>query len=199
MRNRTSFYMGLILIFIGGGALYNSLFLENLFSIQNLWPLFILLPGLYLEIDYFANYRHRDASVLIPGGILSLIGIYYLIKEFIPLVDNITSPVFMVIIGVALLQYYAAKPLDRGLLVISLTLIVLGLFLIYGRVLGEFPYWFNFGTIRALMILLLGLYLVARTSRKEKKPDSSYRPRESYGQGPKSNPSVDPSSDIPKE
>ncbi len=199
MRNRTSLYMGLILILIGGGALYNSLFLENLFSIENLWPLFILLPGLYLEIDYFTNYRHRDPSVLIPGGILTLVGVYYLIKEFLPLMDNITSPVFMVIIGVALLQYYAAKPLDRGLLVISITLIALGLFIIYGRIMGQFPYWFNFSTIRALMILLLGLYLVARTSRKEKKPDSSYRPRESYRREPKVDKSEESSSQIPKE
>lgn len=180
MRNRTSFYMGLILILIGGGALYNSLFLENLFTIENLWPLFILLPGLYLEVDYFSNYRRRDASILIPAGILTLVGLYFMIKEFVPLIDSINSPVFMIIIGVALLQYYAAKPVDRGLLVISITLILLGLFLIYGRIIGEFPYWFNFGTVRALAILLLGLYLVARTSKRDKKPDSSYRPRESY-------------------
>ncbi len=180
MRNRTSLYMGLILILIGGGALYNSLFLEDLFSIENLWPLFIMLPGLYLEIDYFTNFRRRDPSVLIPGGILTLIGLFFLLKEFLPLMNSITSPVIMMIIGLALLQYYAAKPVDRGMLVISITLIVLGLFMIYGRVIGQFPYWFNYNTIRALVILLLGLYLVARTSRKDRKPDSSYRPRESY-------------------
>lgn len=199
MRNRTSFYMGLILILIGGGALYNSLFLENLFTIENLWPLFILLPGLYLEIDYFTNYRRRDASVLIPGGILTLTGIYFMVKEFIPLMDSVTSPVFMVIIGVALLQYYAAKPEDRGMLVISITLILLGLFLIYGRIIGEFPYWFNFSTIRALILLLLGLYLVARTTKKDKKPDSTYRPRESYRREPKAKPQEEPSSNQPKE
>jgi len=44
MRNRTSYYIGLILIIIGGAALYNAVFLDNLFSMRNMWPLFILLP-----------------------------------------------------------------------------------------------------------------------------------------------------------
>ena len=83
MRNKTSYYIGLILILIGGGALYNAIFLNDLFSMRNMWPLFILLPGLFLEIDYFSNYRYRDASVLIPGGLLTLIGGYFLLKEFV--------------------------------------------------------------------------------------------------------------------
>ncbi len=190
MRNKTLFYMGLILILIGGGALYNSLFLENLFTLSNLWPLFILLPGLYMEIDYFSNHRRRDPRVLIPGGFLTLAGLYFMINEFMPLRDSITYPVFIVILGVSILQYYIVKPSDLGLLVISLALILFGSFLIYARLIGEFPIWFNLGTIRALGILLLGLYLVARASKKEKKPDSSYRPRESYQQN--SNPKEEP-------
>ena len=190
MRNKTLFYMGFILILIGGGALYNSLFLENLFTLSNLWPLFILLPGLYMEIDYFSNHQRRDPRVLIPGGFLTLAGLYFMVNEFMPLRDSITYPVFIVVLGVAILQYYIVKPSDRGLLVISLTLILFGSFLIYARLIGEFPIWFNLGTIRALGILLLGLYLVARASKKEKKPDSSYRPRESYQRD--SIPTVDP-------
>ena len=180
MRNRTSYYIGLILIIIGGAALYNSLFLDNLFSMRNMWPLFILLPGLFLEIDYFSNFRHRDASVLIPGGILTLTGSFFLIKEFLPIMDSLSSPIFMVILGLALLQYYVAKPKDRGLLVISLALIIIGVFLAYGRYLGEFPYWLNFNTVRAFAVLLLGVYLVFRTTGREKKPDSTYRPKETY-------------------
>lgn len=179
MRNRTS-YIGLILIIIGGAALYNSLFLDNLFSMRNMWPLFILLPGLFLEIDYLTNYRRRDASVLIPGGILSLTGAFFLIKQFVPIMDTLSSPIFMVILGLSLLQYYVAKPKDRGILVISMALILIGVFLGYGRYLGEFPYWLNFNTVRAFAILLLGVYLVFRTSTRDRKPDSTYRPKETY-------------------
>ena len=180
MRNRTSYYIGLILIIIGGAALYNALFLDNLFSMRNLWPLFILLPGLFLEIDYFTNYKRRDASLLIPAGILTLTGTFFLIKQFLPIMDSMSSPIFMVILGLALLQYYVAKPKDRGILVISLALILIGVFLGYGRYLGEFPYWLNFNTVRAFAILLLGVYLVFRTSTRDRKPDSSYRPKETY-------------------
>lgn len=184
MRNKTLFFIGLILILIGGGALYNSLFLEDLFSLRNLWPLFILIPGLYLEIDYFSHHKRRDPVVLIPGGFLTLAGLYFMINEFSPFMDTLTNPILIIILGFALLQYYVAKPKDRGLLVISFALILFGSFLIYARVLGEFPYWFNLGTVRAFGILLLGLYLVARASKKDKKPDSTYRPRESYQKNP---------------
>ncbi len=180
MRNRTSYYIGLILIIVGGAALYNALFLDNLFSMRNLWPLFILLPGLFLEIDYFTNYKRRDASMLIPAGILTLTGTFFLIKQFLPIMDSMSSPIFMVILGLALLQYYVAKPKDRGILVISLALILIGVFLGYGRYLGEFPYWLNFNTVRAFAILLLGVYLVFRTSTRDRKPDSTYRPKETY-------------------
>jgi len=180
MRNRTSYYIGLILIIIGGAALYNSIFLNDLFTMQNLWPLFILLPGLFMEIDYFTNFRYRDASVLIPAGILTLTGTYFLIREFLPIMDSLSGPIFMVIIGLSLLQYYAAKPKDRGILVISLALILIGGFLGYARYLGELPYWLNYNTVRAIAVLLLGIYLVFRTSGKMRKPDSTYKPRESY-------------------
>jgi len=180
MRNRTSYYIGLIFIIIGGAALYNALFLDNLFSMRNMWPLFILLPGLFLEIDYFSNFRRRDASVLIPAGLLTLTGTYFLIRQFLPIMDNLSGPIFMVILGLALLQYYVAKPKDRGILVISLTLILIGIFIGYGRYLGEFPDWLNLNTVRASAILLLGIYLVFRTTGRDKKPDSTYRTKESY-------------------
>lgn len=180
MRNRTSYYIGLILIIIGVAALYNSFFLNNLFTMRNLWPLFILVPGLFMEIDYFSNFRQRDASVLIPGGILTLTGTYFLIKQFLPIMDELTGAIFMVIIGLSLLQFYAAKPKDRGILVIAIALILIGGFIGYARYVGEFPYWMNFDTIRALAILLVGIYLVFRTTGRDRKPDSTYRPKETY-------------------
>jgi len=180
MRNRTSYYIGLILIIIGVAALYNSFFLNNLFTMRNLWPLFILVPGLFMEIDYFSNFRQRDASILIPGGILTLTGTYFLLKQFLPIMDELTGAIFMVIIGLSLLQFYAAKPKDRGILVIAIALILIGGFIGYARYVGEFPYWMNFDTIRALAILLVGIYLVFRTTGRDRKPDSTYRPKETY-------------------
>lgn len=197
MRKRTSYYIGLILIIIGAGALYNSIFLDNLFSMRNMWPLFILLPGLFLETDYFANYRNRDASMLIPAGILTLMGGFFLVKQFVPIMDELTGSIFIVIVGFSLLQYYAAKPRDRGILIISLALILLGGFLGYARYVEEMPYWLNRDSIRAIAILLLGLYLVFRALGRDKKPDSTYRPREEYTRERQTSQTPPPSSQTP--
>lgn len=176
MKNkRSSFYLGLILILVGGAALYNAVVLENFFAMRNLWPLFILVPGLFLELDYLGNPAHRDPSVLVPGGILTGIGGFFLLKEFMPIQDSLTLPVLLAVVGASLLQFYVARPRDRGLLMVSLVLILSGVFLGVTRTADYLPVWLNTQTLRAMAILLLGIYLVFRTNGNERKTTVTYR------------------------
>ena len=65
---------GLLLLFIGA-----MLILSNFGVIEivweNLWPLFLLIPGIVFELSYFI-YR-KDAGLLVPGGILILMASYF--------------------------------------------------------------------------------------------------------------------------
>lgn len=171
---RSSFYLGLILILVGGAALYNAVVLENFFALRNLWPLFILVPGLFLELDYFGNHAHRDPSVLVPGGILTGVGGFFLLKEFMPIQESLTLPVLLAVVGASLLQFYVARPRDRGLLMVSLVLILSGVFLGVTRTADYLPFWVNTQTLRAMAILLLGIYLVFRTNGNERKSTVTY-------------------------
>jgi hypothetical protein len=176
MKNRSTYYIGIILVIVGSAAFYNSVFLNGYFGIQNMWPMFILLPGLFLEMDYFSRRSNSDAGILIPAGILIGMGIWMLFREFLPLMDGLTVPVFIAVVGLSLLQYFIAKPRDRGILVVSLALILIGALLGISRYTGEIPIWLTTSSITSLAVIMLGLYLLARRPADHK--DSTFRPRE---------------------
>lgn len=176
MKNRSTYYIGIILVIVGSAAFYNSVFLNGYFGIQNMWPMFILLPGLFLEMDYFSRKSNSDAGILIPAGILIGMGIWMLFREFLPLMDGLTVPVFIAVVGASLLQYFIAKPRDRGILVVSLALILIGVLLGISRYTGEIPIWLTTSSITSLAVIMLGLYLLARRPADHK--DSTFRPRD---------------------
>lgn len=180
MERKTSQTIGLILIIVGAFALYNGIFLNNLLSFRNLWPLFIFLPGIYLEVDYYANKKNRDPSVLIPGAFLTLIGIYFFIKEFLYINNNLRTPIFMFILGVAFFQFYTAKPKDKGILTISLALIVLGPIIGVTRVITNIPYWLNSSTVTSLVVIFLGLYLISKGSKKKQKQNPKVKSHSTF-------------------
>lgn len=45
---------------------------------ENLCPLFILIPGLYFALTYFR--LKRDSGILVSGGILTTIGLLFLFE-----------------------------------------------------------------------------------------------------------------------
>jgi len=182
MKNKSNYYIGLILVIVGSAAFYNSVFLNGFFGVRNLWPLFILLPGLFMEIDYFAGdkLKGRDPGVLIPGGILTGMGTFLLLREFLDIIPGMTGPVMIAVTGAALLQFYVAKPRDRGLLVVSLALILIGVLLGISRYTGELPVWLTAGSLTSLAVIMAGVYLIAKKPQEYK--DSTYRPRDSENQ-----------------
>ena len=180
MKRKTSQSIGLILIIIGALALYNGIFLDNLLSFRNLWPLFIFLPGLYLEIDYYANRKYRDPGVLIPAAFLTFLGIYFFIKEFFYLNIDIGMPVFIFIIGIAMFQFYTAKPEDSGVLTVSIGLMLLGAIIGVTRVIPSIPYWLNPNTVKALVVIFLGIYLISKGTSKKKNEERKSKSRSTF-------------------
>jgi hypothetical protein len=69
MRQKNYFW-GIILILIGVGAILNNIFNIHFFTISQLWPIFVLIPGLSFEAGYFS--RGRDPGLLVPGIAINL-------------------------------------------------------------------------------------------------------------------------------
>jgi len=74
---KINYIFGLLLLFIGV-----LLILANFGVIEivweNLWPLFLLIPGILFELSYFI-YR-KDAGLLIPAGIIITYGLLFLVN-----------------------------------------------------------------------------------------------------------------------
>ena len=72
------YIFGILLILAGALFLADNIFSLNMFSYFEFWPLIILGIGLVFEFSYF--YKGRDAGLLVPGGILTTIGILFLFE-----------------------------------------------------------------------------------------------------------------------
>ena len=122
--SRTGKVLGSIFIILGVLFLLNSLnIIEpiwryfNIGSIISLfWPaLFLLLPGLLFHLGYFSGKR-RDPGVLVPGGILLVLGAAFQINMLFGGWD-IMWPVYIFSVAFGLFELYAFGTRERGLLI----------------------------------------------------------------------------------
>lgn len=98
--------LGAILIGIGLLAVLNNLGITNYhFTIWKLWPLFLLIPGIIFELNYFN--KNGPAGLLVPGGILTTYGLMFM---YCSIVDwNAMGhiwPLFLGGVGIGLFQLY---------------------------------------------------------------------------------------------
>lgn len=95
--------LGIILILFGGILLLRQLgFLP---SLGNLWPLPILLLGLFFLYKVFL--AGKSPKYLIPGMLLSLIGAFFILMNTVITESKLEQiwPVFMLITGLSILPY----------------------------------------------------------------------------------------------
>jgi hypothetical protein len=144
---------GVILIVLG------ILFLLPKLGINfgNLWPLFILAPGLaFLTFCYFSPDKQKQAGILIPGTILTLISIFFLYMNYAGWEKSDKLwPVYPLIVSIAFyLTYLGGGRKDKGLLVPANILgVVAVLFLIFGAV--SFNLW-------PLILIIVGLFIILK-------------------------------------
>lgn len=122
-KGNTTFF-GLLLVGIGIILLLNALFDWHFLRMSNLWPLFLLVPGLTFEYSYFSN--RKNPGVLVPGGILTVLGLLF----FFEIITNwrfseYTWPVYIFSVAIGLYQLYLFSGKPHGLLIpiLILTLI----------------------------------------------------------------------------
>jgi hypothetical protein len=160
---RNELNIGLILIIIGTIAILDNFFHIEFFSMEKLWPLAILLPGLLLEYSY-AKTR-KLPGLLIPGGILTSLGIFFLFNTYTNWdFAEYTWPVYPLTVAIGLYQYYKfggkPKPLLVPILIITTFCLVS-----FANIFFE---WLNRRVLAAIVLVLVGLYLVMRAAFTKK-------------------------------
>jgi|LSQX01.3.fsa_nt_gb hypothetical protein len=113
--------LGGILVSLGILFLLQNLGILNIwgilaFTISRLWPtLFIVLPGVLFHLKFFSGGR-RNAGILVPGGILLIIG---MTLQFNMLYGGwgLTWPFFIFSVAFGLYELYYFGNRERGLLI----------------------------------------------------------------------------------
>ncbi len=80
------------------------------------WPIFILLPGIIMEIAYF--YDNNLSGLLVPGGILTIVGIIFFICSIFNWgLMSVLWPLFPFSVAFGLFQLYIFGEREKGLLI----------------------------------------------------------------------------------
>ena len=82
-----------------------------------LWPLFLLLPGIIFHIGFFAG-NNKNPGLLVPGGILTVYGILFIIMVFLGWdLMKVLWPVFPLGVALGLFELYIFGSREPGLLI----------------------------------------------------------------------------------
>lgn len=79
--NNKKYILGIALIVIGILGIVDKIFNIRQFTMETLWPIFLLVAGLSFEVAYFTN--RKSPGMLVFPIILATIGLYmfFIIKK----------------------------------------------------------------------------------------------------------------------
>ena len=155
---KINYLFGLLLLFIGV-----LLILANFGEIEivweNLWPLFLLIPGILFELSYFI-YR-KDAGLLVPGGILITYGLLFLVNAIYGwhLMDNLW-PIFPLGVAIGLFQLYLFGGREKGLLIPVGILGAVSLFFLINNLL-----YVDFRLLAGILLVLIGIWVIFKKTK----------------------------------
>lgn len=169
MKNRSTLYIGLIVLALGflflmmniGSTVFGS---ESPFSISRLWPLLVIWVGFgfYLPILIWWNERQKIYGLAMPGTIVLVNGLVLL---YCSLTWDWDAWAYLwtlepLSVALGLLAMYFLGPRTPGLLIAALVIggTSLAIFAILVSVMGGIAG----GVIGALLLITLGIILVAR-------------------------------------
>ena len=150
---KINYLFGLFLLFIGVLLILANFGVVKIVW-ENLWPLFLLIPGIIFELGYFI-YR-KDAGLLVPGGILITYGLLFLANVICGwhLMEDLW-PIFPLGVAIGLLQLYLFGVREKGLLIpigilgaISLVFLVNNLFFV------------DFGLLVGIVLVVIGIWVI---------------------------------------
>jgi LiaF transmembrane domain len=162
---KINYIFGLSLLFIGV-----LLILANFGVIEivwyNLWPLFLLIPGIVFELSYFI-YRKDDgnrggiedfpgSSLLVLGGILITYGLLFSVNVIYGwhLMKDLW-PIFLLGVAVGLLQAYLFGGREKYLLIPVGILGAISLFFLINNLL-----FVDFMLLAGIVLVIIGIWII---------------------------------------
>ena len=130
------------------------------------WPLFILIPGLCLEVEYFS--KKTNPGVLVPGGILTTIGLLFMF-EIITRWRYMgkTWPVFILAVAIGLFQFYYFGNRERSVLISSMILLAISLFSFASITIGRVLIFFRRYLGIPALLVIAGVIILFSGNKKE--------------------------------
>jgi hypothetical protein len=161
MKN-SNIVMGAVLVALGCILLLSNLGYIN-FSWDYIWPMALLLPGIYLHFAYFTKIDKNPGN-LVPAGILTTYGIMAYVVAFFGWGTMASLwPFILLGIAIGLLELYLFGTRDKGLLIPISILGGLGLML-----LTKTYFFFDLKKIVIPAILvILGVLILSKREHKQ--------------------------------
>lgn len=163
--NNKNYFWGLFFIIIGILLFLARLLNIQLFHTEELWPIFVLIPGLCFNLAYFST--RKSPGLLVPGGILTTIGLLFFFETMTNWkFAEYTWPIYPLAVSVGLFQLYIFGERKRELLIpigiLSLVSIISFACMIYGNVFR----WINTSLLVPAILVLIGIVLIFGKGRK---------------------------------
>ena len=155
---KINYLFGLFLLFIGA-----LLILANFGVIEiawdNLWPLFLLIAGIFFELSYFIS--RKDAGLLVPGGILITYGLLFLVNVNYGwhLMDNLW-PIFPLGVAIGLFQLFLFGGREKGLLIPVGILGAVSLFFLINNL-----FFIHFGLLAGILLVVIGIWIIFKKAK----------------------------------
>jgi len=169
---RGSKVFGIVLIFIGVMWLIREMgYRDVLRGELGMWAMAIFGTLMLLN-----GYRQNRRGLVFWGSFLTLLGAVNIFQEFRIIHPYLVDvwPLYLGSIGVAFLTTIPLKPIDYASAIPGFIFIAAGLYL-FMEVNDYLPYGLFYGerTIPALFLILMGVLLVWKNSRRKKEDISS--------------------------
>ncbi|MFZ5353175.1 MAG: LiaI-LiaF-like domain-containing protein [Bacillota bacterium] len=156
MNKNSNIVIGAILIALGALFLLTNLGYVS-FSWDYIWPLAMLVPGLYMHFAFFTGID-KNPGILVPAGILTTYGgLFYINVLFGWHMMTHLWPLFILGVAVGLFELYLFGNRDKGLLIPVGILGAIGLTAISGPFVRDIKNY----AIPALLIII-GVAIIAK-------------------------------------
>lgn len=153
--------VGLVLVALGALLIIQNAIGPNIEIWSFVWPLFVLIPGISMHINYFS--KENNSGNLVIAGILTTYGIYFLISVLTTKTASTDSFIYLFGIGIGFIESYIFCEKKSGYLSLAIIAFVFSLLIYLKKYLPKMV------SLRSYIIpgilILTGVYILVKSSK----------------------------------